>query len=96
MYLPVAVEVMAAMHFDPLPHFLHLNQSQTLPKNNKNSNCLVKEEPDKVDNTAIKKTSSNESQKKVEAKKEAQVVKPKAMGAQNNKQSSIMSFFQKK
>ena len=54
------------------------------------------EEPDKVDNTAIKKTSSNESQKKVEAKKEAQIVKPKAMGAQNNKQSSIMSFFQKK
>ena len=54
------------------------------------------EEPDKADNTAIKKTSSNESQKKVEAKKEVQIVKPKAMGAQNNKQSSIMSFFQKK
>ena len=52
MHLPVAVEVMAVMHFDPLPHFLHLNQSQTLPKNNKeNSNCLVKEEQLILDQT---------------------------------------------
>ena len=54
------------------------------------------DEPDNSDIANKTKDASKDSQKKLESKTTAQNVKPKTMVAHNNKQSSIMSFFQKK
>ena len=54
------------------------------------------EEPDSTNAPDNINDSAKEHGTKLEVKKAAPSIKPKAMVAQNNKQSSIMSFFQKK